>query len=491
MSLRTRLVVGLMVLLTAGLAAGNVVTYRALESFLKNRVDEQLLDARRGALDVLSRAASDRFGPDRRRAEIPGVTYAELWTEAGPVRYFTSGVPEPDTHQAMTGFSTVESNGDGPRYRVNISDSGQILSEMAGRRLVVAQSLADLDSTLRRLLWVELVASAVILSGLAALSLWLVRVGLRPLDDMTKTAVAIAGGDLGRRVPKGNESTEVGRLGAAFNTMLARIEDAFDERRQSEERLRQFVADASHELRTPLTSIRGYAELFRRGASERPEDLASAMRRIEEEGARMGLLVDDMLLLARLDQHRPLEREPVDMARVCEDAAADLRAADPDRPVTVSVLSPATVTGDEARLRQVLANLLANAREHTPPGTPVVVRVGTVSGDGSVRGDGAGDGAGGRGSGGDVVRVEVADAGPGIPPDRASRVFERFFRVDETRSRGTGGSGLGLSIVAAIAEAHGGSATLAEPDPSRQPPGTTIRIDLPVDGASGGTAPLH
>lgn len=485
MSLRTRLVVGLMVLLTAGLAAGNVVTYRALESFLKNRVDEQLLASRQAAADVLSHAAGDRFGPDRSRAEIPGVTYAELRSPSGSVRYVTRGVAEPDLDDITAlGFATVASQGNGPTYRVNVSTGGDGV-------LLVAQSMADVSSTLRRLLGVELLVSTVILSGLAALSLWLVRVGLRPLDDMTKTAVAIAGGDLGRRVPKGNESTEVGRLGAAFNTMLARIEDAFDERRQSEERLRRFVADASHELRTPLTSIRGYAELFRRGASERPEDLASAMRRIEEEGARMGLLVDDMLLLARLDQHRPLEREPVDMARVCEDAAADLRAADPDRPVTVSVLSPATVTGDEARLRQVLANLLANAREHTPPGTPVVVRVGTVSGDGSVPGDGPGDGAGGRGSGGDVVRVEVADAGPGIPPDRASRVFERFFRVDETRSRGTGGSGLGLSIVAAIAEAHGGSATLVDPDPSRQPPGTTIRIDVPVDGASGGTAPLH
>jgi two-component system OmpR family sensor kinase len=472
MSLRTRLVVGLLALLTAGLAVGNVVTYRALESFLRHRVDEQLLAVRQSAADVLAHAAGERFGPDRGRAEIPGVTYAELRSPAGSVRYVTRGVAEPDLDDLTAlGFTTVGSKGEGPSYRVNISTGRDGV-------LLVAQSLADVDSTLRRLLGVELLASSLILGGLAALSLWLVRIVLRPLDDMTEAAGSIAAGDLSRRVPEGSNATEVGRLGSALNTMLSRIEEAFDERRRSEDRLRRFVADASHELRTPLTSIRGYAELFRRGASERPEDLANAMRRIEEEGARMGLLVDDMLLLARLDQHRPLEREPVDLVQVCEDAAADLRATDPDRPVTVTVVSPVTVVGDEARLRQVLTNLLGNTREHTPAGTPVAVRVGTAP-------DGAGK----------VARVEVADAGPGIPAERAARVFERFFRVDETRSRGTGGSGLGLSIVAAIAEAHGGSASLVDPPAGQAPPGTTIRVDLPLGGppagTSGGNAPLH
>jgi two-component system OmpR family sensor kinase len=241
----------------------------------------------------------------------------------------------------------------------------------------------------------------------------------------------------------------------ALNAMLGQIEDAFSRRAASEERLRRFVADASHELRTPLTSIRGYAELFRQGASERPEDLANAMRRIEEEATRMGGLVEDLLLLARLDQGRPLEQVPVDLFRLATDAVADARAVSPDRTITLTGDGPVVVTGDEARLRQVAANLLGNAAVHTPPGTPVHVRV--LAEDGQ-------------------ARLDVRDEGPGLPPGVGDRVFERFFRADAARSRATGGSGLGLSIVSAVAEAHGGGARL-EAAPG---PGAWFVVELPL-----------
>jgi two-component system OmpR family sensor kinase len=287
------------------------------------------------------------------------------------------------------------------------------------------------------------------------LTMWVVRVGLRPLDQKATTAGANASGDLSQRVEHADDRTEVGRLGAALNTMLGHIEQAFAARTASEQRLRRFVADASHELRTPLTSIRGYAELFRRGAAERPDDLATAMRRIEDESARMSVLVDDLLLLARLDQGRPLEREEVDLVALASDAVDDARAVSPDRPITFETNGPVTVTGDEARLRQVTANLLTNARAHTPEGTRVHVRVRSTP---------------------EGAEIEVADDGPGLAPDEAARVFERFYRADPARTRSRGGSsGLGLSIVAAIASAHGGRATL-DTAPGQ---GATFRVALP------------
>jgi two-component system OmpR family sensor kinase len=217
--------------------------------------------------------------------------------------------------------------------------------------------------------------------------------------------------------------------------MLARIEEAFAQRAATEARLRRFVADASHELRTPLTSIRGYADLYRQGALRTRSELDEAMRRVEQEAARMGGLVDDLLLLARLDQGRPLERSPVRLDELVDDAVRDARAVEPDRPITLSA-RPVTVEGDEARLRQALGNLLANARVHTPPGTPVDVSVAAEDGWGL---------------------VQVADGGPGLAPEVAERVFERFYRADTARTRAGGGTGLGLAIVAGVVEAHGGT----------------------------------
>jgi two-component system OmpR family sensor kinase len=339
----------------------------------------------------------------------------------------------------------------------------------------VALPLDDNRATLRKLVGIEAGMGAGVLLALAAMGWWVVRLGLRPLDQMGATAAAIAAGDLSRRVDRAEERTEVGRLGLALNRMLGQIESAFEERRATEDRLRRFVADASHELRTPLTSIRGYAELFRRGAADRPEDLATAMRRIEEESARMGVLVEDLLLLARLDQASvdrdrttdrvlAFERSPVDLTRLAADAVADARAVSPDRPIEFTDGAPVMVLGDELRLRQVAGNLLSNAQVHTPPGAAVRVKV-------------AADG--------DRARLEVSDDGPGLSPEVAEKVFERFYRVDKARSRATGGAGLGLSIVAAIAEAHGGSARLDTA--AGNGPGATFVVELPLHVA--GAAP--
>jgi two-component system OmpR family sensor kinase len=250
---------------------------------------------------------------------------------------------------------------------------------------------------------------------------------------MGHTAAAIAGGDLSHRVETTDPRSEVGRLGISLNAMLDRLEDAFAEREASQERLRAFIADASHELRTPLASIRGYAELYRMGAARSDEEVGKAMRRIEDEGARMGVLVEDLLTLARLDEVRQTPHAPVDVAKLARDAVDDARATAPERDIALHVERPAEVLGDADQLRQVLANLLRNALVHTPAGTPVEVSV--VPG----------------------VRVEVRDHGPGLPTDDAGALFERFWRAESGRERGKDGAGLGLAIVAGIVDGHAGS----------------------------------
>jgi two-component system OmpR family sensor kinase len=271
---------------------------------------------------------------------------------------------------------------------------------------------------------------------------------------MAQTSGMIAAGDLSQRVQPHDPRTEVGQLGDALNTMLSEIERAFDDRLVAEERLRQFVADASHELRTPVTSIRGFAELFRRGAGERPADLANVMRRIEQEGERMGELVEELLLLARLDQGVPLEREPVDLALLVGAAVDAARAADPERLIDVEGESPLVVLGGESRLRQVVDNLLTNARLHTPAGTPVHVRLASE---------------------GKRLVLEVSDEGPGVPAEEADRIFERFHRLDRSRARSKGGVGLGLAIVRSVVEAHGGT-VVYRPRPGG---GSLFRVSLP------------
>ncbi len=323
-----------------------------------------------------------------------------------------------------------------------------------GDVMVVGVSLQGMGDTLRRVLSIAGVMTVAILATLAAVAVWMIRLGVRPMTQMAGTAEAIAAGQLHHRVEVNGTGTEASRLGTSLNRMLERIEEAFAARTASEERLRQFVADASHELRTPLTSIMGYAELWRTGGLEDPTDRSEAMRRLDEEARRMGALVDDLLLLAHLDEDRPLDRSPVEIDRIAADAVADARAIEPDRPISLEA-EPAQVTGDESRLRQVTANLLANVRVHTPPGTPVHVAVTSAEG---------------------TVRLEVADEGPGIDPDHRQRLFERFYRADPARSRVSGGSGLGLAIVAAVVEAHRGKVSVDE----RPGGGARFLIELPT-----------
>ncbi|GEM_PF-140944 len=322
-----------------------------------------------------------------------------------------------------------------------------------GGTLVTAISLHPTSQTLASLTHVEVGVSIAVVAVLLVLVLVIVRFGLRPLDDMTKTAGAIAGGDLTRRIQRMDDKSEVGRLGAALNGMLSQIEAAFRERAGSESRLRRFVADASHELRTPLTSIRGYAELLRKEALSDDESRRRAAERIEGEAARMSVLVDDLLLLARLDQGRPLDRSPVDVAEVVSDAVDAARTSDPGRTISLDAPSSVVVEGDPLRLRQIVDNLLRNAQVHTPAGTPVRVSVS---------------------SRGDFALVVVADEGPGLDAEEQARVFDRFYRGNVVRTGG--GSGLGLSIVAALATAHGGRAYV-ESAPGE---GATFTIELPV-----------
>jgi two-component system OmpR family sensor kinase len=319
--------------------------------------------------------------------------------------------------------------------------------------VITAIALTSTDITLANLIRIELGVSAVVLVALCLVALWTVRRGLRPLEDMAVTAGAIASGDLSRRVETADPTTEVGRLGTALNAMLVQIEAGFDEKSATEERLRRFVADASHELRTPLTSIRGYAELLRKGAFVDEVERQRALARVEHEAARMGGLVDDLLLLARLDQGRPLERLPVDLSRICRDAVFDANMTAPERVVLLDTPQPVMVAGDRDRLVQVAHNLIRNALVHTPPTTAIEVRA--------------------RASGANGV-LEVVDHGPGITPAGLERVFDRFYRLDSAR---TGqGTGLGLSIVRAIAEAFGGRA-YAGPTPGG---GATFCVELPL-----------
>lgn len=326
-----------------------------------------------------------------------------------------------------------------------------------GSYQITAASLESVDAAVAHLVRILLIVGAIALAITTLGCWWLLRRGLRPVDRMIDTAAAIAAGDLSRRVPSFSPRSELGRLGGALNEMLAQIEESIRVRAASEERLRRFIADAAHELRTPLTSLRGYAELYRQGAIPDEAGVANAMGRIESEGGRMARLVEDMLLLARLDQQRGLETKPVDLVPVVREAVDDFRVVAPDRPIATDLADAAVVRGDRLRLRQVIDNFLVNARIHTPPGTPVRVAVTRK---------------------GHEVELSVADQGPGIPPEDQARVFERFWRADPARVRSRGGTGLGLAIVASLVQAHGGSVSLA----SQPGHGATFTVRLPLLG---------
>jgi two-component system OmpR family sensor kinase len=304
-----------------------------------------------------------------------------------------------------------------------------------------------------------LLIEAGLLAALAVAAFWLLRRGLRPLERISEVAGTIAQGDLDVRLAPADGRSEIGRLGLALNGMLERLEDAFARRDRSEAQLRRFVSSASHELRTPLTSIRGYAGLLRRGATDRPKDLEKSISRIESEATRMAGLIDDLLQLARLDEQRPLARTRIDLAMIADEAADDARARDPGRSIAVDASGPVVVIGDEPRLRQIVANLLENAQVHTPAEATVRIEVGVRD---------------------QMAVLAVIDTGPGIDPDQAPHVFERFYRGTPPGSADaaprTAGSGLGLAIVEAIAEAHGGAATVT----SRPGAGSRFEITLPL-----------
>jgi two-component system OmpR family sensor kinase len=471
LSLRARLLIGLVALVLGGLLIADVATYEALQSFLSNRVDDQLREGRFQASGSLLDQGGGH-GPGREGPPPPfssGITYAALTSPDGTtLREQSFGFggaasgarpvlprPLPNAGPDVPTLLDVAGTGGVSRYRLLV----QSVDGAGDQFIVLAVPLTDVDSTLRQLVVLEASIGAAVLLAMVLLCLLIVRLGLRPLERIGHTAEAIARGDLSRRVEPASSKTEIGRLGLALNGMLSQIESAFAERTRSEQRLRRFLADASHELRTPLTSIRGYAEMLRRGAERSPEDAALARRRIEDEAVRMSVLVEDLLLLARLDQGRPLERRPVDLQAIALDAVTDARAVAPNRALELRADERVLVAGDDLRLRQVLGNLVRNALVHTPPGTPI--EVGLTRADGS-------------------AVLTVTDHGPGLPADAPARVFEPFYRADPGRSRDRGGSGLGLSIVAAVVAAHQGSVRVEETPGG----GATFAVTLPLVGPS-------
>ena len=337
-----------------------------------------------------------------------------------------------------------------------------------GRHVVIAYSLADLDSTVTRLEITDAAAGLIAIVLLAVIGLPLVRVSLSPLAGIERTAAAIAAGDLSRRIDHPPRDTEVGRLAEALNAMLGRIEAAYRAReegeahaRDSEERMRRFVADASHELRTPLTAVRGLAEFsLQQGEGASQAELLRLMALIQQEASRMGRLVEDLLMLAQFDEHPPLDRQPVDLSSIAAEAVQSARLVPPGRRIALHADEPIIVHADGGRIRQVIDNLVGNALQHTPAGSPVTVTVTGRAGQ---------------------ARLTVADNGPGMTADQAARVFERFYRTDGARSRARGGTGLGLSIAATLTAAHGGTITV-DTEPGR---GAAFHVWLPLAAGDG------
>lgn len=462
-SLHTRLTVGVLLLTALGLVLAAVATNLVLRTYLISGLDAQLISAPRftSPQPLPSTPSSDEGkGP-----QLPSPFFITRLDSQGAVVEQSRGsqvadAPAPD----LAGFTRSDAEATrGQVFEVSGVDDPSFTyraiafpARDSGGSVVVAIPTSSADDPARKVALASLAIGLFTLGLVALLARFVIRVGLRPLDEIEQTAERIAAGDLSQRVPEMPEGTEIGRLSASLNGMLGQIEEAFDERTASEERLRRFVSDASHELRTPLTAIRGYAELSRSGAYTNDEDKARAAARIEEEAARMGVLVDDLLLLARLDQQRPLERVRLDVVGVVQVAAEGLRVAAPDREVTVDAVPSAIIEGDALRLRQVIDNLATNARVHTTAGAPIRFVVGVDAGR---------------------VRVDVADSGPGMDPVEVERAFERFYRGDASRTRARGGgTGLGLSIAQAVVQAHGGSVSLV----SSPEGGTIVTLELPL-----------
>ncbi|GAA2206360.1 sensory box histidine kinase PhoR [Nonomuraea monospora] len=465
-SLRARLVTAVLGLAALALVLSNVAGIALLRGSLMDRVDGQLQQLTKlssvKAIQVLTQRPAAGDWNDvlaKRLAALPEIM---VYRPDGTLQSQSGSEPRPVIDHVEIGVSYTVPGTSGPSWRVR----GMRLSD--GGTMVFAQPLTELEQTQNAATAIAAAVSAVVLLLLGLGANAVVRLGLRPLTRMEATAGHIARGDHARRVQAADPHTEPGRLAAAMNVMLDRLQSEIAARTDSEARMRRylaeashsearmrrFLADASHELRTPLTSVRGFAELHRRGGGDADE----AMRRIEDEAARMGVLVNDLLTLAQLDEERPLDRRPVDLLEVAADTIRDARVRVPDRQVRLAGLdgglTPVSVVGDEARLRQVAANLVGNALSHTPPEASVTVSVGSQ---------------------GRLGVLEISDTGPGVPPEHVPHLFDRLYRVSQGRSRADGGAGLGLAIVAAIVRAHGGRVEL-DTSPGR---GATFRVLLP------------
>ena len=483
-SLRSRLTLGILLLTAFGFVLSSVVAKQALEGYLIGQVDNQLISLSKTSLPIIAVAgivreeAEEEFehrgegrdhdeNPPRPRnpfSRIPTTTSLTVLDASG----FVTGRLGGDLNSAqiadyLSGFDISDVNekagkpftvkGDGEDFRALAvalpNNSGSIIA---------AQSLGDLDRTVGKLGFFFLLIGLSLLTLIAIASRIVIKIGMRPLEDVEATAEQIAAGDLSARMPEANPNSEVGRLVTSLNSMLTRIESSFAVRKESEDKLRRFVADASHELRTPLTAIRGFSELYRQGAVTGEDATRELLGRIEGESKRMGSLVEDLLLLARLDQSREMASKPVDLSEVVESAVISARAAGPQHSVIFTKPdSEIFVLGDEPRIHQVIANLLANARAHTPVGTEIRVSISHDS---------------------DGVRISVSDNGPGLSQSDQEKIFERFYRADTSRVRVDGeGSGLGLSIVDAVMKAHKGSVTVV----SELGKGATFTLFFPVD----------
>ncbi len=477
MTLRARLLLALVVLLAFAVVVTNVAAVTALRSYMLAQVDAQLKELPPPVMTRISPqpGITNDTRPERGNGGPHGgrLGFNELYIQVrdadGTIQSEYAPLvqhdDEPAPHIAQ---AAILAHDDGKPFTVGAEGKASykyrviVANSLGGNGTVtVATPLASVEKTVMKLVSIDVSVTIVVMLVLILIGWFVIRSDLQPLEHMANTAGAIAAGDLSQRVERADHTTEVGRLGTALNTMLGQIESSFAQRRASEDRLRRFAADASHELRTPITSIRGYAELYRAGALDDPIELQRVMSRIESESQRMGLLVEDLLLLARLDQGRPLEQNNVDLIALASDAVSDARVTSPERDITLDAPDSLIVKGDGPRLHQVITNLLSNALRHTPDGTPVHVELRTDESSAVLR---------------------VRDDGPGLRAEETSKVFERFYRVDAGRARTHGGSGLGLAIVQSLVAAHGGT-TEVESVPGE---GATFIVRLPTaeQGAS-------
>lgn len=457
-SLRLRLLCLAVALVLVGLVVSDALVLTTLRSQLVARVDKQITGmARAGHIPVMPHA-----GYSWASSTFVGAAQS---TGSGPLAVSWNGGAASQDRPDLASMSFAQLNAHAGSDPFTFGHWRLLVENVAPTTDVVfVGSLTEANDTIGNLTDGFWAIGMVVLLLVTGVGWFAVRAGLKPLEQIETTATEIAGGHpLSNRMPEASHRTEVGRLSNSLNSMLEQIEAAFAARAASENRMRAFVADASHELRTPLAGIRGFAELYRMGALSEDADIKRTMARIESEAVRMGGLVEDLLMLARLDEQRPIELAPMDLRTLAADALHDTTALDPTRPVSLTgpggatAPSAALVLGDEARLRQVVTNLVGNAVRHTPPGTPVRIGVGTVDGHGV---------------------IEVADQGPGLTPEQATRVFERFYRVDASRSRQEGGgAGLGLAIVSALVAAHSGDVQVE----SRPGSGAVFRVRLPVN----------